>query len=122
MFEDYIFEKTSAAYENKLLLWDDDKILIESKYTNVFIDNGFRIVRYVGDLEFRRDYGILMCDRNYKLLILADTAQYVPYDIQKGCYVKNIAISSLFNGVTLDYLKEYQEANLDLITLAYQNN
>lgn len=122
MFEDYIFEKTSAAYENKLLLWDDDKILIERKYTNVFIDNGFRIVRYVGDLEFRRDYGILMCDRNYKLLILADTAQYVPYDIQKGCYVKNIAISSLFNGVTLDYLKEYQEANLDLITLAYQNN
>ena len=85
MFGSFVYEKISAEYEKKLLLWDDDSLFCNSDRLEVFIANGFKVVRYTGDLEFRRDFGILMCDEHFKLLIIANSSQYVPYDIQRRC-------------------------------------
>ena len=122
MFGSFVYEKISAEYEKKLLLWDDDSLFCNSDRLEVFIANGFKVVRYTGDLEFRRDFGILMCDEHFKLLIIANSSQYVPYDIQRRCHVESVTVGSIFKGLSLSCLEHYKDANLDMITLAYRNN
>ena len=50
MFADYVFEKSSAQYTNKVLLLDDDNINNRNDYLSVFSAHGFEIVKY-GKLE-----------------------------------------------------------------------
>lgn len=122
MFDDYLFDKTSAEFEKKIIVWDDDHVLGNDKYLTKFIDNNFCIVRYNDDLVFRKKYGKLLRSDDSKILIIANSTQYIPYDIQKRCLVKDASVSSLFKGLNLDFLSKYDEANLNMVALAVSNS
>ena len=122
MFGDYLFEVASAEYEKKIILWDDDHILENDKYLIRFINNKFTIVRYDDDLVFRKEYGKLLRSDESKLLIIADSTQYIPYDIQSRCFVKDASVSGLFKGLRIEFLREHNEANLDMVVLAFNNS
>ena len=74
MFGSFVYEKISAEYEKKLLLWDDDSLFCNSDRLEVFIANGFKVVRCTGDLEFRRVFFLLLCDEHLKLVIIANSS------------------------------------------------
>ena len=56
MFGNYVFEKSSAPYTDKILLLDDENLNSRTNYTSAFSAHGFEIVRYVNDLAFRIEY------------------------------------------------------------------
>ena len=53
MFGDYVFEKSSAQYTDKILLLDDENLNSRANYISAFSAHGFEIVRYTDDLAFR---------------------------------------------------------------------
>ena len=56
MFGDYVFEKSSAQYTDKILLLDDENLNSQANYISAFSAHGFEIVRYTDDLTFRIDH------------------------------------------------------------------
>lgn len=60
MFGDYVFEKSSAQYTDKILLLDDENLNSRANYIAAFSAHGFEIVRYTGtilpsELSMRRN-------------------------------------------------------------------
>lgn len=122
MFDQYLFDAISTPYHNKIILYDDEQLLQLGDYLYSFKKQGFQIISYQNDLEFRKHYKNAMRDQHKKLLIIAKSSQYIPYDIQKCCFVKSITISNLFPGLTITIFNKYMDVDLDLLSLAYKNS
>ena len=56
MFADYVFEKSSAAYSQKMLLIDTDNLQSTTNYCEYFETQGFQIIRYEDDLQLRAQH------------------------------------------------------------------
>ena len=121
MFGDYVFEKTSAQYISKLLLVDVDDFEEKMHYSEIFKAHGFKFVVYLDDLSFRINYTSTL-DSEEKIVILVHPGAYVPYDIRKKCRKKIISFGSLYSNLNPDVLRKYKNLDLELLTLAYENN
>ena len=53
MFADYVFEKSSAAYSNKILLIDAENLLSATDCCTLFSAHGFQVIHFNDDLTFR---------------------------------------------------------------------
>ena len=53
MFGEYVYEKSSAEYEDLILLIDEDDLEEKTEYSSFFYERGFSIVRYENDLIYR---------------------------------------------------------------------
>ena len=51
MFDNYVFEKSSAQYSNKILLLDDEQLDEITGYSAGFLSNGFEVVKFKDDLN-----------------------------------------------------------------------
>lgn len=83
MFGDYVFEKSSAQYRDKILLLDDENLNDRVNYLSAFSAHGFEIVKYTDDLTFRIEYEEKLKTPGEKLAIMAHTEQYIPYDVRR---------------------------------------
>lgn len=118
MFGDYVFEKTAAQYTKKILLVDEDHLEEKAHYSAVFQAHGFRTVVYTDDLSFRVNNTSLL-NGEEKLVILVQPGVYVPYDIRKKCREEEISFETLFPKLNSVVLRESNNLDLDLLTLAY---
>lgn len=121
MFGDYVFEKTAAQYTKKILLVDEDHLEEKAHYSAVFQAHGFRTVVYTDDLSFRVNNTSLL-NGEEKLVILVQPGVYVPYDIRKKCREEEISFETLFPKLNSVVLRESNNLDLDLLTLAYQSD
>lgn len=121
MFGEYVFEKTSAQYASKLLLVDVDNFEEKTSYSSVFKEHGFKFIAYSDDLTFRINHTNDL-DGEEKLVILVHPGEYVPYDIQKKCRKEILSFASLYPSLNSDVLRGCKDLNLELLTLAYQND
>ncbi len=121
MFGDYVFEKTSAQYISKLLLVDVDDFEEKMHYSEIFKAHGFKFIVYLDDLSFRINYTSTL-DSEEKIVILVHPGAYVPYDIQKKCRNKFVSFGSLYPNLNADVLRKYKNLDLDLLTLACEND
>lgn len=122
MFGDYVFEKASGPYENKILLIDSDKLEETAKYSAAFQAHGFKLVSYMDDLTFRVNNAAVLDDRNQKLVILAKPGIYIPYDLRRKCHVCELSYKALFPKLNDTVLREQSSLDLNLLALAYQKN
>ena len=53
MFGAYVYEISSAEYENNVLLIDEDGLEEKTEYSRYFTDHGFSVIRYENDLLYR---------------------------------------------------------------------
>lgn len=121
MFGVYLFYEVKANCYNKVILYDNDHLLQLDDYLGVFRQYGFQIIYYKNDLELRKVCGKSIRNTEERLLIIVENNEYIPYDILRISERYTIKLNKLFDGLTMDWLKKYTDANLDLIALALKN-
>lgn len=120
MFCDYIYKKSSAQYENKILLIDEDHLEKRTNYCSNFVKHGFEVVRFNDDLTFRIDYEQKLSEPDRKIVVVAESEQYIPYDIR--CRLRSYVVSfaNLFPRLNADVLRGQRTLNYSLLCSAYQ--
>lgn len=122
MFGDYVFEKSSAQYTDNILLLDDEDLNSRANYISAFSAHGFEIVRYTDDLAFRIEYEEKLKTPGEKLAIIANSGQYIPYDVRRRLTAYKVALESLFPKLHPELLQDKGKADLDLLSAAYRTN
>lgn len=122
MFGDYVFEKSSAQYTDKILLLDDENLNSRANYISAFSAHGFEIVRYTDDLTFRIEYEEKLKSSGEKLAVIAHTEQYIPYDVRRRLSAYVVSLEKLFPKLHPATLKDMDKAGLDLLCAAYPTN
>lgn len=122
MLGKFIFGKTQADYENKILICVQDDFLNTSIYTDYFKHKGFNVINYRDDLHFRIKYSYVLEDDDNKYLIIANENDYIPYDILTRFNQYVLSVSNLFQKLYAPAIKEYPNINYDLLALAYEKN
>ena len=120
MFGNYVFEKSSAPYTDKILLLDDENLNSRTNYTSAFSAHGFEIVRYVNDLAFRIEYEEKLKTPGEKLAIIAQSDQYIPYDVRRRLTTYKVTLENLFPKLNPELLKDKGLADLDLLCAVYR--
>lgn len=122
MFEDYVFEESYAQYTDKILLLDDENLNERTNYISAFSAHGFEIVRYTDDLTFRIEYEDKMKSSDEKLAVIANTNQYIPYDVRCRLSTYVVSLEKLFPKLHQAALKDMDKVELDLLCAAYSAN
>ena len=122
MFGDYVFEKSSAQYTDKILLLDDENLNSRANYISAFSAHGFEIVRYIDDLTFRIEYEDKLKTSGGKMAVIAHTDQYIPYDVRRRLSTYMVSLEKLFPKLHPVMLKDLDKAGLDLLCAAYPAN
>jgi hypothetical protein len=122
MFGNYVYEKSSAKYVDKILLIDDDNLDDTTNYSADFLAQGFEVVKYTDDLSFRIKYEEKLNIAGDKIVVVAQTDNYIPYDVRRRFRAFTISLSSLFPMLNIDVLREKSALDLDLLCLVYQSN
>lgn len=122
MFGDYVFEKSSAQYTDKILLLDDENLNDRVNYLSAFSAHGFEIVKYTDDLTFRIEYEEKLKSSGEKLAVIAHTEQYIPYDVRRRLSAYMVSLEKLFPKLHPATLKDMDKAGLDLLCAAYPTN
>lgn len=122
MFGDYVFEKSSAQYTDKILLLDDENLNSRANYISAFSAHGFEIVRYTDDLTFRIEHEKKLKTSGEKMAIIAHTEQYIPYDVRRRLSAYMVSLEKLFPKLHTATLRDMDKAGLDLLCAAYPTN
>ena len=122
MFGDCVFEKSSAQYKEKLLIRDDENLNDKTDYISAFSAHGFEIINYDDDLTFRIKNEELLKVSGKKIVILAQTEQYVPFDVLRRLDVYDVSMDRLFPKLNLSSLKNMNRTELDLLSEVYPSN
>lgn len=122
MFADLLYEKSSAAYEKHVLLIEEDVLEDKTEYCAYFAGKGFRIVRYENDLVYRVKHEEAVRAGDSKILMLASSGVYIPYDVQKCFRVFKVSLAKLFPKLNASVVKRTPELNYDLLCMAYKKN
>ena len=122
MFDELIFEYSSAKYEDKILLIDRDHLLENPDTLQIFRRNGFTVIQYKDDLDFRIHYEHDAKNSGNKIVVVGKHDQYIPYDIRKILRRCDISYESLFPRLNADVLREYPNLNLDYLVTAYRSS
>ena len=119
MFGNYVYEKSSAQYNDKVLLIDDENLQETTNYSADFLVHGFEVINYKDDLSFRVEFEEKLKTEGNKILIIADSHSYIPYDIGKRLRRYVLSLSGLFPRLNHELLKDKSKVDLDLICIAY---
>ena len=122
MFGDYVFEKSSAQYTDKILLLDDENLNSLANYISAFSAHGFEIVRYTDDLAFRIEYEEKLKTPGEKMAVIAHTEQYIPYDVRRRLSAYMVSLERLFPKLHPATLKDMDKTGLDLLCAVYPTN
>ena len=122
MFGDYVFEQSSAQYVDHILLLDDENLNSRTNYISTFSAHGFEVVVYTNDLDFRIKYEEKLETPSTKLAIIAQSYQYIPYDVFRRLNVYKVALESLFSRLNTELLRDKDRADLDLLCAVYRTN
>lgn len=122
MFADLLYEKSSAAYEKHVLFIEEDSLEEKIEYCAYFAKKGFQIIRYENDLVYRVKHEEVVKAGDSKILMLASSGAYIPYDVQKCFRVFKVSLAKLFPKLNASVVKNAPELNYDLLCMAYKKN
>ncbi|WP_196601792.1 PglZ domain-containing protein [Pectinatus frisingensis] len=122
MFGDYVLKQAAAEYNNRILLIDDEGLEEATHYSADFQAHGFEVVHYTDDLTFRLEYEDKLKSSDDKLLVLAHTGSYIPYDLHRRLRVYLLSLDRLFPKLNVEVLKARRNLDLGLLCLAYRKN
>lgn len=122
MFGEYVFNKSPAKYVDKILLFDDHDLDIKTNYTDTFFAYGFEIIKYIDDLSFRIEYEEKLKYPGKKIVIIAYSNQYIPYDLYSRLSVYTVSLENLFPKLNFYILKNMDKIGLDLLSMVYLTN
>lgn len=121
MFARFVFEKSSAAYSDKIFLIDSDNLESKTHYCDYFVAQGFQMIRYENDLLFRTEHDDAI-NGSGKYAVVAAGNAYIPYDIRRRFRFFTVSIAELFPKLNTSTLRECKQLNYDLLAMAYRKN
>lgn len=121
MFKNYICSDLPIQHNNRLLLIDTDNLNDSVKYGDYLRDNGYEVVNYSNDLNFRIGFETKLKNSEDKIAVITDGHAYIPYDIRKCFHEHGVSVEKLFSRLNFDVLKESVNIDYDLLTFAYKN-
>lgn len=121
MFADRIFAESSAEYTSRLIIIDQDDIRSKYDYENIFVQNGFEIIYYNDDLNFRVSYNEAIYSSTGKYLVIASDKAYIPYDIRQIFKTFYLSYLSLFPNLNDDAVRILTAEQLDILSFAYKS-
>lgn len=122
MFGDYVLKQAAAEYNNRILLIDDEGLDEATHYSAAFQEQGFEVVYYTDDLTFRIEYEERLKSTENKLLVLANSNSYIPYDLQRRLKACVVSMDKPFPKLNVEVLKSRRNLDLELLCLAYLKN
>ena len=122
VFDQYIYEKSGAPWQDKILLIDEDGLEEKVHYGNYFLRQGFDVVLYKDDISFRIENYSVLKDPDCRLAVIARKDSYIPYDVYRRMYQYKVALKTLFPVLNTEAVAEDGNQDLDLITEAYGRN
>lgn len=122
MFGDYVYEKSSAEYADRLLLIDEDHLDKTIDYRADFQSHGFDVICYKDDLSFRIEYEDKVKNPGGKIVIIAESEKYIPYDVRRRLRAYAVSLSNLFPRLDVQALKEKPDLDYDLLSIAYDKD
>lgn len=122
MFGDYVLKQASAEYNNRILLIDDEGLDESTHYSVDFQAHGFEVVHYTDDLTFRIEYEDKLKNSENKLLVLAHSTSYIPYDLLQRLRAYVLSMDRLFPNLNIEALRSRRDLDLALLCLAYLKN
>lgn len=122
MFAGYLFEKSAAAYTNRLMLIDTDQLENATHYCAYFEERGFQVIRYEDDLHFRSEYSDVLENEVGKVLLLVQPGAYVPFDVIRRFKCVDVSVGSLYPKLNAMVVREDSSMDYDLLSTAYSRN
>lgn len=122
MFASMLYEESSAAYEKHVLLIDEDDFESNTNYCAYFCAKGFEIIHYENDLVYRIRHEEHVKAGETKVLMIAKSGVYIPYDVQKCFRVLRVSLGKMFPKLNSVAFKTEAGLNYDLLSLAYRKN
>ena len=122
MFGDYVLKQTDAEYNNRILLIDDEGLDEATHYSTDFQAHGFEVVHYTDDLTFRIEYEEKIKSSDDKLVVLAHSNSYIPYDLQRRLRAYIVSMDRLFPKLNIEAQKARRNLDMELLCLAYLKN
>lgn len=122
MFGAYVYEISSAEYENNVLLIDEDELDEKTKYSAYFAECGFTVIRYENDLLYRSKVEEQVKSEAGKYLLIARSDVYIPYDVQQFFRTTRISIGRLFPNLNVLAIQDDPDLDMNLLTMAYRKN
>lgn len=120
MFGNYVYEMSSAQYADRILLIDDDNLEETTNYSADFFTHGFEVVKYTDALSFRIEYEDKLKKAGEKIVVVARSEKYIPYDIRRRLRAYVISLTNLFPKLNAEVLKGKSALDLDLLCFAYK--
>lgn len=122
MFGDYVLKESSAEYSNQILVIDDENMDETTHYSADFQAHGFEVVRYIDDLTFRIEYEEKLKSKDEKLVVLARSNSYIPYDLRRRLRSYILSMDRLFPKLNIEVLMEHRNLDFELLCMAYIKN
>lgn len=122
MFGDYVLEQSSAEYDNQILILDDEGLDEMTHYSADFKARGFEVVCYKDDLTFRIQYEEKLKASDGKIVVMADSERFIPYDIHSRLRSYVVSMTKLFPKLNTEVLREEPNLDLELLCSAYKDN
>ena len=122
MFADYVYEKSSAEFSERVLLIDSDGLERKTKYSDYFASHGFQVIRYQDDLWLRLEHEEAVSGDTGKFMLLVENNSYVPYDVLKRYRLYNVSLADLFPKLNAAAIKSAPQIDYDLLSIAYAGN
>ena len=121
-FGKYVFEQSPAKYADKILVIDDEHLKRKENIDAEFRANGFEIVEYIDDLNFRIEYEADLKKVGTKIAVFSESQKYIPYDVLKRMSTYSVSMQTLFAEMDSTVLEELDRSKLDLVSKAYTTN
>lgn len=122
MFRDYVCRNLPTQYNNRLLLFDENKLNDMVRYSDYLTDNGYETVLFLNDLDFRVDYESKVKCTDEKMAIIATRDVYIPYDIRMQFYEYDLSIENLFSRLNAAEVRKCKDIDCDLLAFSYENS
>ncbi len=105
MFADYLLDYISASYYNKILLLDDEGLALTAGVPDKLMALGFDVVIYKDDLSFRIEHETKLKSDEVKIVVIANSKNYIPYDVRRRLRSYFISLNNLFPKLNIDVLR-----------------
>ena len=122
MFADYVYEKSSAEFLNRVILIDSDDLNSKTQFSGYFAAHDFQVIRYEDDLHLRLENEEAITGENGKYVLLVKRNNYVPYDVLKRYRCYDVSLANLFPDLNVTVIKNAPRIDYDLLSIAYVNN
>ena len=122
MFADYVYEKSSAEFSDRVILIDSDGLESKTKYSDYFAAQGFQVIRYQDDLHLRLEHEDAVTGESGKYVLLVEHSSYVPYDVLKRYRTYAVSLANLFPKLNAAAIKDAPQMDYDLLSIAYARN